>query len=469
MQPAILKPEVNLLTRKAYRLIRFYDCLDYPVALREMADWLNADAGDIRNALEGLRRDGALESRDDFYFTPGKTWTLLRRAAARENYLKHRRAILGAVRGLSLIPFVRGVLLLGDAARGVLHEKDELEFLVLVRENRLWLCRTLLLAARIILAAMGSRPAFIRPERMRFHNDRIMQCMERNEYQALELACACPVYNERLCAEFIRANAWSQQHFHPLRDKRLAAEKAYFNPLKIILETVFDVFWSRKWEQRMLRRHFRNRFGAHADHGVRHAFGKHTGLGCIKPQDGERSALLLNRLRKTNDRSPWDYLQTLSSLRQATGAAGGADLVLAFAAPESRATAKPPAELVGAADNLRRLGFTAEIHPADVRRRQAAFACYLTRRRTPLVTVYATEEKRRETEKMIRVCRQMNIPVIAAGPDGLKEPQQYLQCGAYLIAMPPMERTLEAILGHLKMPTRPVHEIPGVYLGPVSQ
>ncbi len=137
--------------------IAYFDTFDFALTPEEIFAFLWKDKAELQDCYGSLHRlsnNQTLETKDGFYFFPGRSSTLRRREESvipTEERL--RRAELGA-RLIGWLPFVRAIFVCNSVAAEMAVEKSDIDFFVVAEAGRLWLVR---FCTNIILKIFGLR------------------------------------------------------------------------------------------------------------------------------------------------------------------------------------------------------------------------------------------------------------------------------------------------------------------------
>lgn len=156
-----------MLKNRILSTLKFFDLQDYPVTLLELHKFLLADVeslktqintswefidnnsndnnnisiDEIARCLDGECRS-EIEQKNGFYCLCGRANIIGQRL---DNYfygIKRERRIRKYISGLRHVPFVRGVALAGSQAMGQNREFSDIDLLIIVEPEFLWLART---------------------------------------------------------------------------------------------------------------------------------------------------------------------------------------------------------------------------------------------------------------------------------------------------------------------------------------
>jgi hypothetical protein len=185
----------------------FYgDIFDYPLTFDEIYRFIEVEASpaQVQKILDQAVRQGHLLTVNGYYSLPGK-----------EHLAAHRRRRGQAAqflwpvaerygRLLAALPFVRFVAVTGAlAVDNPRHAADDIDFLIVTRPNRLWLCRAMVI---VLVRLARRRGVTLCPNYLITEN--VLEFDDMNLFAAREMAQMTPLYGLRLYDRLWAANGW---------------------------------------------------------------------------------------------------------------------------------------------------------------------------------------------------------------------------------------------------------------------
>lgn len=154
-------------------------------------------------------------------------------------------------------PFVRAVFVSGELSKGVASEQGDVDFVIITANNRLWICRTLLILFKKIVL-FNSKKYFCLNH---FISERNLVVNEQNIYTALELGTLKPLHNQQLFYAYIDANPWLFSFLPNYRPPNGATKRRhsriqhlleliFFEPYASKLDAWLLTFWIKIWKKR---------------------------------------------------------------------------------------------------------------------------------------------------------------------------------------------------------------------------
>lgn len=132
-------------------------------------------------------------------------------------------------------PFVKGVAVSGSLSKGVMYEKGDIDYFIITTENRLWICRTLLILFKKVVL-LNSRKYFCVNY---FVDEKNLEILDKNVFTAVEVAHLIPVYNSSVINQLKQENSWTQQYFPAFSPQIKSTVHEGKNRFKSIIESIF--------------------------------------------------------------------------------------------------------------------------------------------------------------------------------------------------------------------------------------
>ncbi|MHB9154237.1 MAG: hypothetical protein ACYC5N_00925, partial [Endomicrobiales bacterium] len=112
------------LQSRILQVARYFEASDFPLTLGEMQRLLGARGPVLHEPARGLLERRLLKKEGNYFYLPGSRWTVEKRIAEHTCFQRAKARISASAWFLSHLPFVRGVLLSGRAARGALRHGE---------------------------------------------------------------------------------------------------------------------------------------------------------------------------------------------------------------------------------------------------------------------------------------------------------------------------------------------------------
>lgn len=231
---------LNSISRSVLRTLLYFDIFHHPLTAEEVHRYLNrtlSGFSDTELALINLCSSGYVRNTGKYFFVGNDIGVIQRREKGEE---KSEKVMQIAKRFSNLIahfPFVEGICLSGSLAKGYMDNKTDIDYFIITKPNRLWLCRTFLIIFKKIFL-LNSKKYFC----LNYFIDTCnLEIPDKNIFTATEIIFIIPTYNEKLYTDFINANSWVNRYY-PNFQKSLSGkifEKKSL-PMKSFLENLFS-------------------------------------------------------------------------------------------------------------------------------------------------------------------------------------------------------------------------------------
>jgi hypothetical protein len=220
----LIKKQQTILSLSQIQIIKtvlYFDVFNYPLKVQELFENTAATISeeDLKLELEELVADHILFKEKE-YISCRSSFELA--IAKREKGNKGANEIMPiALRYSKIIasfPFVEGVFLSGALSKKYYDEKGDIDFFIVAKPGRLWLCRTFLIIRYKLLPASKKKYWCTNY----FVSSQNLVIPEENKFTSTELTYLIPTVNYKLYQQLLRHNSWTS-NFYP--NKTLAHSK----------------------------------------------------------------------------------------------------------------------------------------------------------------------------------------------------------------------------------------------------
>jgi hypothetical protein len=234
------------------KTLLYFDVFNYPLTYNEWIEncqefAISKEAA--KQEVEFLVKKKYVQKQDGFYFI-SKNESLVKRRIQGNGMAQEKMNV--AIKMSSLIagfPFVEAVCISGSLSKNYMDESSDIDFFIITRPHRLWLCRGFLVAYKKLIL-LNSRKHFCVNYYLDSEN---LSIPDRNIFTATEIAFLKPTYNTVLFNKFMKANAWVDD-FYPNKPRTDKSEDKKNNAVtKRFLEKVFQGFLGEKLDAMFFR------------------------------------------------------------------------------------------------------------------------------------------------------------------------------------------------------------------------
>jgi predicted nucleotidyltransferase len=186
--------------------------------------------------LHYLVTEKILTKVDDFYVYGSDLDSVIKRLRGN---LYAKRALKIARKKASLIakfPFVEAVGVSGSLSKEYYDNESDIDFFVITKPNKLWICRTLLMLYKKIFL-LNSRKYFCVNY---FISSNQMEIEEKNRFTATELKTLIPMQGKASFAQFYKDNSWVSDYFSKFEPQINTIQDSNKPVFSRLLETIFE-------------------------------------------------------------------------------------------------------------------------------------------------------------------------------------------------------------------------------------
>lgn len=231
--------ERSSLSLAILHTVAYADVFDYPLTEAELHRYLTGLAASPESIRQALCDDAFLRARlkrlDEYIFLAGREQIVARRARRERIAARLWPQARRYGRLIAALPFVRMVAVTGSLAMDNVDEGADLDYLVVARSGRLWLCRALILALGRLAELQGLRlcPNYIISERA-------LEFPDQSLYSAHELAQMVPLAGLEVYERIRALNPWVRRFLPNTQDAPARAVPAAGNGPSLALQAVLE-------------------------------------------------------------------------------------------------------------------------------------------------------------------------------------------------------------------------------------
>lgn len=225
-----------------FRALLYFDLFNFPLTLEEIIRFTNFTNSQKAQATLNKWNLQGLIFKEGKYFMLGPASDKVE--ARKKAMFRADCMISQGLKNATLInnfPYVRGVFFSGSISKGVVATDGDIDFFIIAKPGRLWLCRTLLALYKKVFL-LGSHKFFCINY---FIDTRHPEIEEKNIFTATEMITLVPVCgNAEVMHDFYSANHWVRD-FYPNYHERRSIFSGRPQRLKAVLEWLLDRLGSR--------------------------------------------------------------------------------------------------------------------------------------------------------------------------------------------------------------------------------
>lgn len=239
------------------KTILYFSIFRYPLKLEEIHSYTNyTELPETEKELDLLIHDKIITKIDEFYVYGSDLDSVTKRLRGN---IQAKKALVKAKTQAKLIskfPFVEGIGISGSLSKGYYDTDSDIDFFVITRHNKLWICRTLLMLYKKIFL-FNSRKYFCVNY---FISSQQLEIEEKNRFTATELKTLIPMHGKAIFGEFYKTNLWVSHYFskfdptansipdYPKPAFTKGLEWALSNSFGSLVDYFFKAITLRKWK-----------------------------------------------------------------------------------------------------------------------------------------------------------------------------------------------------------------------------
>lgn len=190
----------------------YYDVFQYPLTKIELFEntSVKVDQVSFFNELEELLLKNYLKKSKNFYLNITSLDDIVER---RLKGNEMARSMLPKAYATSLkiakFPFMKGICISGGLSKNYYDDKSDIDFFVITKENRLWICRTLFVLYYKTLSEEKRKHLCLNY----FISEADLCIEDENSFVATELAYLKPIINYSMYETLLEKNRWYKKFF----------------------------------------------------------------------------------------------------------------------------------------------------------------------------------------------------------------------------------------------------------------
>lgn len=211
--PSLVSTEQSL-----YQTICYFDIFSYPLKREEIRLYCNREISDkeLDIGITELLKTGKIKTSRNYFLLPDASESVIENRLDNEIRLTRKLpAIKRFAKLVSKFPFIEAAFISGSVSKGILGEDGDVDYFIIARPNRLWVCRTFLVVFKKLFL-LNSKKYFCVNYFVASDN---LVIPDENIFVATEIKTLIPVFANQVSGNFKAANAWTSQYL-PNHQKR---------------------------------------------------------------------------------------------------------------------------------------------------------------------------------------------------------------------------------------------------------
>lgn len=223
----------------------YFNVFNYPLNEEELLHYCQSyscNAAGLKSALCELLDEKFIEASQGFYFLPGRCELVERRIKgnkAASQKLKQAKRISNFI---AHFPFVESVSISGSLSKNYMDKDSDIDFFIITRPHRLWLCRGLLVSFKKFFLFNSSRHFCINY----YLDTENLTIPDQNIFTATEISFLKPTFNWFVFEEFLRKNDWCKFYYPNKPASPFLGQDRQASRVKLFLQWVLNGWLGEK-------------------------------------------------------------------------------------------------------------------------------------------------------------------------------------------------------------------------------
>jgi hypothetical protein len=241
--------------------VLYFDVFSYPLLEEELYQHHRGtlDFEEYKIILTELVEEKKLNFDAPFYFSPlSNSLDIQRRRVGNKMALAKMPEAVKWSKIINRFPFVRSVNLSGSIAKNYFDENSDIDYFIVTKANRLWICRSLIVLYWKLLSKENKKKLCTNY----FVDETALELLDKNLFTAIELSYLVPIINVSLTHQLLEKNAWVKNYVenkslvetHVTIDKttflKALIEKLLDNPVGNLLDNLFLKITIKRWRKK---------------------------------------------------------------------------------------------------------------------------------------------------------------------------------------------------------------------------
>jgi hypothetical protein len=214
------------LKKRILKYLSYFDIFEHPLTKDELVYLSGSHSDEVELVLHELIQENVCFQFEIYYSLQACVEKLSALRLSKEKQAtQYFKKLPRYSKLISRFPFVSGIAISGSLSKGVMHDDGDIDYFIITKPGRLWICRTSLVVFKKIFL-FNSRKYFCVNY---FVDENNLLLMDKNMFTAIETAHLLPVYQFDLIEKFKQTNGWSAEFVgsfeHPLKVKEVSSKR----------------------------------------------------------------------------------------------------------------------------------------------------------------------------------------------------------------------------------------------------
>jgi hypothetical protein len=203
---------ISLTQRDVLKTLLYFDVFSYPLKFEEVFENMPVaiSKDDLLADLNFLMEEGFIKAEQGFYLLSStSSASIARRLKGNEEALFALQKAYRYSKKIASFPFISGVYVSGGLSKNYYDEHSDIDYFIITKANRLWLCRTIFVLYYKTLSKAEKDNYCLNY----FISEADLVIPDKNDFVATELAYLLPTVNYPLYKNILRDNKWYKTKF----------------------------------------------------------------------------------------------------------------------------------------------------------------------------------------------------------------------------------------------------------------
>lgn len=249
------------------KTLQYFHYFKHPLSMDEILWFLNRKVKkhDLQEVLQVMESNEDIFCYNGFYTLNNDDQFITRRIAGNALAAKKMKEARVSAAIISSFPFVQSVCVSGSLSKGYADDNSDIDFFIITKGNRLWICRSILHIYKKMTFLTGKQHSFCMNY---FIDEKRLMLDEQNLFTATELATLIPMYNISSYNKLVGANynwvktilpntKWNFDNYIQIKEFKFFKRATellmnLFFPRLVnkVLMTITDKMWRYKWRKK---------------------------------------------------------------------------------------------------------------------------------------------------------------------------------------------------------------------------
>lgn len=203
---------ISLNQKHVLKTLLYFDVFNYPLKFDEVFENMPVTISkeDLMGDLQSLIEEGFIKEEQGFYLLSSSLGnSISRRLKGNAEALETMHKAYHYSKKIASFPFISGVCISGGLSKNYYDEYSDIDYFIITKANRLWLCRTFFVLYYKTLSKKEKNNYCLNY----YISEADLLIPDKNDFVATELAYLLPTVNYPLYKRILKENNWYKNKF----------------------------------------------------------------------------------------------------------------------------------------------------------------------------------------------------------------------------------------------------------------